>query len=436
MMAELKSDLERFQEMIGSLFRDQKAAETLQRMRAKFWERFCTLGLPTRKTEVYQYVRLRQLFSKDFALSAPSSATAEKIRPYILPECEKSVLTFVNGFFRPDLSQLGNLPKKVLVMTLEEAMRTFGPLLNNQIAERLQAETDPFAALNGALSDGACFIYFSPQTFLDFPVQILQVVDNADLAMLISPRVELFLGARSEASLISTAACLSGENHFVNSTLNLSLEEEAKATLVQSVLDLPADSWHFEAVRVQQKGQSSLKTVSVTNGSQGVRFDYRVQLSGENAESFLNGLWALSGKREAHVHVLMDHRAPQCQSLQFFKGVLADLSRSSFEGKIYVHREAQKTQAFQLNNNLLLSDRASADSKPNLEIFADDVKASHGATVGQLDSEQLFYLKARGIPEEEAKKLLVFGYCKEMIEKIPVQSLRDKIISRLKNGLL
>lgn len=433
MMAELKTDQERFQTMLSELFRTQKPAETLQRMRAKFWERFLTLGLPTRKTEVYQYVRLRQLFSKDFGLSLPTSVSAETVSSHTLAECAGSVLTFVNGFFRPDLSQLENLPKKVLVMPLTEAMRTFGPLLNNQIAERLQAETDPFAALNGALSEGG-FVYIPPQTVLEKPIQVLQIVDGNNTLTL--PRLEFFFGVRSEATFVTSTICLSGQDNWINSSLNFTLEEEAKATLMQNALDLPPSSWFLEAVRAQQKRQSSLKTVSITNGCQTARFDYRVTLAGENAESFLNGLWMLSEKKEAHTHVLMDHRAPSCQSLQFFKGALADFSRSSFEGKIYVHREAQKTQAFQLNNNLLLSDRANADSKPNLEIFADDVKASHGATVGQLDAEQLFYLKTRGISGEEAKKLLVLGYCQEIVEKITLPSLRDSITARLKNGLL
>ena len=143
----------------------------------------------------------------------------------------------------------------------------------------------------------------------------------------------------------------------------------------------------------------------------------------------------LDEKQEAHTHVLVDHQAPSCQSNQFFKGVLTDLARSSFEGKIYVRREAQKTMAYQLNRNLLLSERANADSKPNLEIFADDVKASHGATIGQLDEEQLFYLRTRGYSQEEARNILVYAYVKEVLDLITVPTLHQVLLQRAQRFL-
>jgi Fe-S cluster assembly protein SufD len=156
-----------------------------------------------------------------------------------------------------------------------------------------------------------------------------------------------------------------------------------------------------------------------------VRNDYRVVIGGENAEASLNGVWMLGDRNESHMHVIVDHQAPHCRSMQLFKGVLNGNSHSSFEGKILVRQAAQKTEAFQLNNNLLLSDRAHADSKPNLEIFADDVKASHGATVGQLDKEQIFYMKTRGFHEADAKNLLVYGFCEEVIDMIPIPSVHQ-----------
>jgi Fe-S cluster assembly protein SufD len=169
--------------------------------------------------------------------------------------------------------------------------------------------------------------------------------------------------------------------------------------------------------------------VSVTDGAASVRQDFQVALKGENGEAFLNGVWMLKEKREAHVHVIVDHQAPNCHSNQMFKGVLDDNSRSSFEGKILVRSEAQKTDAYQLNNNLLLSNACLAQSKPNLEIFADDVKASHGSTVGQLNKEQLMYMRMRGIPEKEARALLVFGFMEQIIEMITIPSILDKAVA-------
>lgn len=424
MLAELQGEEGRFSEMMEKLFRGISSEDSLNRLKAKAWDHFLELGLPTKRSEVFQYVKLKKLFAKDFAFSAPSAMSKMDVQRFVLPESQHSHLTFLNGCFRPDLSDVKGLPSKTLAMPLAEAMRSFSSLLTNQMVKRLQEESDPFAALNGALSQRACFIYLPPQTVLETPLQILHIIDCSEAPIMMSPRIELFFGAQAEAKIISTAVPVSGDNYFVNGSLNFSCEEGSRANLVQKVLGVPSKSWYFEAVRGNLKKDSSFSSVSLTDGCEGARFDYRINLQGENGECFLNGLWLLNKISEAHTHVLMNHQAPNCQSMQFFKGALKDFSHSSFEGKIYVHREAQKTQAFQLNNNLLLSERVQADCKPNLEIFADDVKASHGATFGQLDENESFYLRTRGISEAQAKKLLVAGFCKEIIEKIPHPSIQ------------
>jgi Fe-S cluster assembly protein SufD len=160
-----------------------------------------------------------------------------------------------------------------------------------------------------------------------------------------------------------------------------------------------------------------------------------VQLAEENSSVSLQGLSMLTDQRQAHMHALIDHAAPHCESRQHFKSALAGQSQSSFEGKIFVRPIAQKTMAYQLNNNLILSDQARSNSKPNLEIFADDVKASHGSTVTQLSQEELFYLRSRGLPKEEAKSLLTHGFCKELIDALEIDSLRQPLYDGMKNIL-
>lgn len=428
MLAELAGEEKRFTEMVEKLFAQKKDEEVLNRLKSKAFDHFLELGLPTKRSEVFQYVKLRKLFSQELALSAPSGIAREEVKKYVLPECAHSYVAIVNGHFRKDLSDLSSLPEKVVATPLSEAMRTFSSLLTNQVTKRLQEESDPFAALNFALSQGGLFLYIPPKTILEQPLQILQVIDSSDSKMMITPRTEFFFGSQAEAKVITTAVPVSGDGYFVNGTLNFALEDGAKVKFVQKVFNLPGKSWYFEALRANLKSESSLTGISLTDGSEAVRFDYRVNLQGENGECFLNGLWLLNQNREAHTHVLMNHQAPNCRSMQFFKGALKDVSHSSFEGKIYVHREAQKTEAFQLNNNLLLSQGAQADCKPNLEIFADDVKASHGATFGKLDESECFYLRTRGISELEAKNLLILGFCKEIIEKIPILSIRAQAI--------
>lgn len=406
-----------FFELLKQHYQTPGSHEMLQKIKSKAWDRLQEIGLPTRQTEVFRYLRLRNLFSQNYALPLLTKISAKEIAPYVIPECRQSILVFVNGHYHSELSNWDALPRNLVISSLEEAMRPYGTLLNNQWAKLIKEETDPFALINASLHQNGLFVYIPPKTKMSIPVQILNCVDIQGNPSLLTPRAHFFVGSQAEISIISSQAILSGSDFCMNQAAEFSLEEGAQVKYIQKPLDLPEKVWHFDAVRAHLKRSSNFKTISITNGSATVRHDYRVTLAGENAEVSLNGLWKLSGKSEAHTHVLVDHQAPHCRSMQLYKGVLDDFSRSSFEGKILVRQAAQKTEAFQLNNNLLLSDRANADSKPNLEIFADDVKASHGATVGQLDEEQLFYLKARGFSDMAAKQMLVHSYCKEILDQ-------------------
>jgi Fe-S cluster assembly protein SufD len=410
-------------------------ADALQKMRSKAWEHFLELGLPKRKDEVYRYVPLRKLFAEKYTLSQATKLTSSEIETHILPECSQSVLVFVNGHFTPELSRIEALPKRMSAIHMTEAMRTYGSFLNNQSARTLKEETDPFATVNGALQRDGLFVYLPPKTIVDVPLQILHMITAGNTPMLIMPKVQLFAGSQSQISLVSTSANLSQKKYTFNAVIDFALEEDVHAHYTQIAIDPINDTWNFEALRATLKRNSTLKTIAANNGAATIRNDYRIALEGENAEALLNGISILKDKREAHTHVYMEHKAPYCRSLQLFKGVLNDFSSSSFEGKIIVRQAAQKTEAFQLNNNLLLSDHASANSKPNLEIFADDVKASHGSTVGQLDKEQIFYMKTRGFNEEVAKNLLVCSYCQEIIDQITIPSLKEKLYQYVKGYL-
>jgi Fe-S cluster assembly protein SufD len=427
MMTQPGFEQETFKTLLERHLSQVNQTDVLQRVRGKAWDHFLEKGLPTRRDEAYRYIKLRQLLAQNYTLADERELSADKIEPFIYPECRQSVLVFVNGHFFPQLSRTEALPAKLVVSLLQDGMRTYGSFLNNYWAKSIKEETDPFATLNTALHRNGAFIYVPPKTIIETPVQLLHVIDTEADNQMIMPRLNLFAGAHSQLNLITVQKVLKGKNYFVNQMTEVAVEEEAHVRYTQSLCDESAEGWHFDAFRANLKRNSTLKTIAVSQGSATVRNDYRVNLLGENAEALLNGVWMLADKREAHAHIFIDHQAPHCRSYQLFKSVLNDFSRSSFEGKIMVRQAAQKTEAFQLNNNLLLSDYAHADSKPNLEIFADDVKASHGATVGQLDVEQLFYMKTRGFPESEAKNLLIYGFCEQVIEQIPLLPLQQEI---------
>ncbi len=248
--------------------------------------------------------------------------------------------------------------------------------------------------------------------------------------------MQVIAGRLAEIALSETVAEINCSGYCLNQVCDMALEDGAQVKLYSETSDLSSDAWHFNALRASLKRDARLKVVNFTDGAMTIRNDYRVMITGEGADACLNGVAMLDDKREAHTNILMDHQAPNCRSNQLFKTVLTDISRASFEGKIYVHQEAQKTEAYQLNNNLILSDKANADSKPNLEIFADDVKASHGATVGQLDEEQLFYCRTRGYSLDEARNLLVHGFCEEVIDLITIPSVHQRLTERAKRFLI
>jgi Fe-S cluster assembly protein SufD len=430
MMTQPQLDTAVFLELLESYYKQTNQQDLLQKIRSRAWDHFLEMGLPTRKSEVFRYVKLHRLFSRRYQPAPVATVTQDEIESHLYPECRNSALVFVNGRYQPQLSRLSALSSRVVILPLQDALKTYGTFLNNQWAKTLKEETDPFAILNTVLHQEGAFIYLPPKTIVESPLQVINFVKCNNDPQLILPRLHCFAGAQSQIDMYSCQAFLEGSEVFINMAAEFALEEDAHVRYSQVSMDLPASTWYFDACRANLKRNSTLKTIQVTDGSEAVRYDYRVSLAGENAEALLSGVWMLAEDKEAHTHVLMDHQAPNCRSMQRYKGVLNDASESSFEGKILVRQAAQKTEAFQLNHNVLLSDKASAQSKPNLEIFADDVKASHGATVGQLDKEQLFYMKTRGFEEADAKNMLIYGFCKEILNLISLPSLLEEVTKR------
>lgn len=326
------------------------------------WEEFARIGQPQPK-EAFRYVKLREFYTKQ-----PAIVTQEP---------------------RFDASE-----------AVDVADHTH-PFVRQRSKRALEEEQDPFALLGQTLTS-PLFFYVPPGKQATIHLEAYQ-------------NVSLFAGRGAEVTVTVEGNLPDG---WHNGVIDMVLDEMASATLYQCRRP-STESWVFDAVRATLKRGSRFKSVALMPGSATTRHDYRVALAGEGAEAALYGLWDLDEKRHAHVHVLVDHREPRCQSFQHFKGLLDGASRSSFEGKILVRQKGQQTNAYQMNPNLILSPTAQAYSKPNLEIFADDVKASHGATTGKLDEEQLFYLKTRGVPLAEARRLLIQGFAREILQHLP-----------------
>lgn len=430
MTLESTIDQEQFHQRMKELWSQKGQQDLLDKLRTDAWERYLKIGLPTKETEVFRYIPLRKFFAETYSFAAPNH-DAPPISTY--EECSDTTIVFVNGFYRPDLSKIKGLGS-IIALPLAEAMKTYSTFLHNQWKQELGSEKNPFTALNAAFHPAGLFLYVPPKTLQKKPIEILHIIDTDDNS-LVQPRLHLFMGKQAEATIVRTQRIVRGSRLAINGTVSIALDEAAHLHYDHTLLEEPADTWHFESLKATLKRDSRLKTVEATDGAETIRHDYHVQLNGENCEVQLNGVWMLAEKRQAHANIVIEHVAPHCRSYQMFKSALTDSARSSFEGKIYVHPDAQKTEAYQLNNNLLLSDSAMADSKPNLEIFADDVKASHGSTVGQLEPEELFYLRTRGLSDQDARNILIYGFCKEVIDMIEIPSLKAEVTDRAQRYL-
>ncbi|PIS02216.1 MAG: Fe-S cluster assembly protein SufD [Chlamydiae bacterium CG10_big_fil_rev_8_21_14_0_10_42_34] len=357
--------------------------DPLMTIRQKSWERFEEIGLPKPKQEAFQYV------SKHFEF--PKLAT----RKQIITE-PKDGFVFVDGFFEEALS---SIPTPLVCLPLDKAARSYGLFLKTRIAKLTKEETDPFAALNGAFQGRGAFLYLPPNC--KAALHLTHIYTDGEMA---TPRLHIYLGRNAELKLTQNS---SGSSSFSNSVIDFVLDIGANVDFCDHA------EGHFQAIRSTVKRDGKFKAVFL---GKKIRTSMKVQLAEENAQTELYGLACLEKSAESHIHANVEHAAPHTYSRQHFKSVLKDKSKFSFEGKIHVKPIAQKTQAYQLNNNLVLSDEASTNAKPNLEIFADDVKASHGATVGRLNEEELFYLRSRGLGLEQARQWLINGFCKEILD--------------------
>jgi Fe-S cluster assembly protein SufD len=402
---------------------EERTQDPLKTFRAKSFQKLTEMGLPSRSHEAFRYVPLREFYLSSFQPATVDTLDRSDIAEAVLPECQHSHLVFVNGSFSLELSDITALPKQIILSSLKEASLTHGSFLQSYLTRTLKEEKDPFALINLALHESGAFMYLPPKLEVEPLLQWIYVTTGKE-SQLALPRIHMALGAHSQLRTVITHYKKGAASSWTAPALELSLEEGADLSLFQFPQEETA--WQFESMRAQLKKNAKFQSLSLMLGAKAVRQSYRIELQGENSEVHLNGLSVLGGGNTAHTHATVEHQAPHTRSMQKFKGILADHSQSSFEGKIFVCPEAQKTEAYQVNHNLLLSQGAIAYSKPNLEIFADDVKASHGATISQLDEEQLFYLKARGIKPEAAKRLLTQGFCREMINQIPYDSLLQK----------
>ncbi len=404
----------------------------LKSLRTDAIRAFAELGFPTTHLEDWKYTNVAPIASTAFqpAPWASSSEFAQPLSrsPFFDLGCSR--LVFVNGHFSKEFSSLAGLPKQVTVASLAETPASNAALLEEHLGRHAEFESHAFVALNTAFIEDGAFIQIPKGVVVENPIHILYVSTSSGPPYVSHPRNLIVAGRESQATLIETHLGLDDNAYFSNAVTEIVAEENSSVDYVKVQHEGPA-AYHIATILTRQARNASVTTNSIALGGLLGREDLIAVLDGEGAEALLNGLYATTGTQLIDNHTVIDHAKPHCASREFYKGVLDGKSTAVFNGKIIVRKDAQKTDSKQSDKNLLLSEDAVINTKPQLEIYADDVKCTHGATIGQIDAEAIFYLRSRGIGVEEARNLLIVAFGNEVIDRVKFQPLRDRLKTEL-----
>ncbi len=406
--------------------REANAPAWLVNLRAKAAERFEALDFPTTRDEAWKYTNIASILKaqlqQPLALDL-AGVSAETLASFTYNETRQSQLVFINGFFAETLSDLSALSAGVVVSSLANVPTEAAHLVGKQLATQADHLDHTFTALNTAnLNDGA-LVYLPKGKALETPIHLLFVsTENA----LSHPRVLIVADEGSVSTVVESYVSLHESVSFSNAVTEV--VTQAGAVLDHYRLQLESErAFHIGTTQVAQERGSRYASYVISLGAAITRHDLNIKLNDERTETEMDGLYVVTGNQHCDHHSTMDHAYPNCTSKQLYKGILDDSARAVFNGVVYVREGAIQTDAKQLNKNLLLSANAHVDTKPQLEIFADDVKCAHGATVGQLEDEELFYLAARGISPDRARALLTYGFAEDVISKIKIASVHKAL---------
>ncbi|HEU4566260.1 MAG TPA: Fe-S cluster assembly protein SufD [Gemmatimonadaceae bacterium] len=389
-------------------------------------ERFEALGFPTPKNEDWHFTSVAPIAEAEFRLlSEPSvDVSPASLAPFIFGHPEWPTLVFVNGRWSPALSTLHTLPEGVRVMELARAWREDAALLERYLTKQASFDEHAFTALNTAFMRDGAVIHIGRDAAPALPVHVIYVSDANAAKGVAHPRNLIVAERFSKATVIESYVALGDACYFTNAVTEVVVEDGATLTLLKMQRESQR-AFHVSTTDVQQGRDSHFLHFSFATGASLSRTNVYTVLGGPGCGATLDGLYMVDGEQHVDHQTRIEHAEPNCFSRELYKGILDGSSHGVFNGKVYVHPVAQQTDGKQENNNLLLSDRARVDTKPQLEIFADDVKCTHGATVGKLDEQALFYMKSRGIDRTTARQLLTYAFAAGVLEQIELEPVRD-----------
>jgi Fe-S cluster assembly protein SufD len=403
----------------------------LQALRRQAFARFCEVGFPTLRVEDWRFTNVAPIAQTPFRLARKFEAlpSEDLLSPYRVTgvACQ---LVFLDGHFCADLSSFAHLPSGVRVTGLAKQIAEAPAEIEPHLGKYLNIQRDPFAALNTAFLEDGAYVRIGRGAIAEFPIYLLFVTTTQQTPAMAHPRNLIVAEEAAQATIVEDYISLDRGVAFSNTVTELVAGEDAVISHYMIERE-NTESFNVSTLRIQQGRSASTASHSVLLGGALVRNNVHPVLAGEGGECLINGLFIGTGRQHLDNYMLVEHASAHCGSRQFYNGILDDRAHGVFHGRIVVHKDAQKTDAKQTNRNLLLSDEAQIDTKPQLEIFADDVKCTHGATIGQIEENALFYLRSRGIDEVSARRLLLFAFASECLDRMkegPARSNVERLI--------
>ena len=389
---------------------------------------FSRSGFPTPRNEHWKYTNVSPIERRSFDLAAPSSRAVPAGGPggCVPKGCASPCLVFVDGCVDRKLSNVRALPPGVRIDDFTRVVEHDSGFLENRLGTLMPPEKTAFTALNTAFMDTGAVVRVAPETVPDAPVHLVFVSGSPECERAYSPRIVIAAGAGSRIAVVEHFIGLDDTVYLDNVVTEI---EVADGAVVEhyKVQRASARAYHVAALQAKLAAGASFHSWAVSLGARLSRHDIEVSLEHEHAQCSLDGLYIANGRQQVDFHTNVEHIAPHCESHEYYKGIAGGRGRGVFNGRVHVHPDAQKTEAHQTNRNLLLTRDAEIDTKPQLEIHADDVKCSHGATIGQLDAQMLFYLRSRGIEESTARGILTYGFARDVVDRIALPELREPI---------
>lgn len=400
---------------------------------------FTEQGFPTTRIEDWKYTNVRPIEKRTFTLAGEADHTidASALSEHFCKDMACHLIVFVDGRYSEPLSDLGRLPAGLSVKDIAAALHDDSDNIQNYLGKLADPNKSGFAAMNMAfMSDGAV-INIANNAVIELPIHLMFLSSGKTEELTSQSRILIMAGANSQAKIIESYSALQDSVYFNNITTEVKVGQNAHLEHYK-VQQESTRAFHVATLQIDQDRDSTFSSYAVSLGGQLARNDINAYMGDEGASCNMYGLYVTGGRQHTDFHTRVDHAKPHCSSNECYRGILDGHSRAVFNGQVHVHPDAQKSAAEQENKNLLLSDHAEVDTKPQLEIYADDVTASHGATVGQLDENMMFYLRSRGIDYNAAHALLVYGFAHDIIERMtlaPLQKyLESVLLSRIPNA--